>query len=182
MSDDRQLSFDFVAGRARVRASTAADRIAISRAIGRAFFDDPIAIYLFPNAARRRSGFGAFARLAMDQFARTGVTFVSDPVQGAAIWQAPSPPQLGFWRQAELAFRLLLTAHTGYARAIRLGKAIERHSPEEPHWYLAMLGTEPEAQGRGLGTAMLQPIHTIDFLVPDGGVYSKHHKNVREEQ
>jgi GNAT superfamily N-acetyltransferase len=94
----------------------------------------------------------------MDQFSSTGVTFVSDPVQGAAIWQAPSPPRPGFWRQVSLAFRLLRTARSGYARALRLGKAIEKQNLKEPHWYLAMLGMEPEAQGRGLGTALLQPI------------------------
>ena len=158
MPDDQQISFDFVAGRASVREATSADRVAISRAIGRAFFDDPVAIYLFPNEATRRAGFGSFARLAMDQFSSTGVTFVSDPVQGAAIWQAPSPPRPGFWRQVSLAFRLLRTARSGYARALRLGKAIEKQNLKEPHWYLAMLGMEPEAQGRGLGTALLQPI------------------------
>jgi len=158
MPDDRQTSFDFVAGRASVRESTPADRTAISQAIGRAFFDDPIAIYLFPDESTRRAGFGSFARLAMDQFGGTGVTLVTDPVRGAAIWQSPSPPPLGFWRQASLAFRLLLTAGTGYSRALQLGKAIEKHHLKEPHWYLAILGTEPEAQGRGLGTALLQPI------------------------
>ena len=28
----------------------------------------------------------------------------------------------------------------------------------EPHWYLSTLGTDPEAQGRGLGSAMLAPV------------------------
>jgi GNAT superfamily N-acetyltransferase len=158
MPDDRQTSFDFVSGRTLIRESTSADRAAISQTIGRAFFDDPIAVYLFPNEATRRAGFGSFARLAMDQFSGTGVTLVTDPVRGAAIWQSPSPPQLGFWRQAGLAFRLLLTAGTSYSRALRLGKTFEKHHLKEPHWYLAILGTEPEAQGRGLGTALLQPI------------------------
>ncbi len=94
----------------------------------------------------------------MDQFSHAGATFVTDPVRGAAIWQAPSPPQLGFWRQTSLAFRLLLIAGTGYSRALRLGEAIEKQNPKQPHWYLAILGTEPEAQGRGIGSALLQPI------------------------
>ena len=32
------------------------------------------------------------------------------------------------------------------------------HPPAPPHWYLATLGTEPAAQGRGLGTAVLTPV------------------------
>lgn len=33
-----------------------------------------------------------------------------------------------------------------------------RHPPKPPHRYLATLGTEPDAQGRGLGTAALAPV------------------------
>ena len=28
----------------------------------------------------------------------------------------------------------------------------------EPHWYLWALGVEPDSQGRGIGTALLQPV------------------------
>jgi ribosomal protein S18 acetylase RimI-like enzyme len=36
---------------------------------------------------------------------------------------------------------------------------IERHHPPAPpHWYLATLGTEPAAQGRGLGSTVLAPV------------------------
>jgi GNAT superfamily N-acetyltransferase len=33
---------------------------------------------------------------------------------------------------------------------------IEREHPIEPHWYLAVLGTDPSAQGHGLGSALLR--------------------------
>jgi GNAT superfamily N-acetyltransferase len=135
-----------------------ADRRSINRSIGRAFFDDPVAAYLFPDIEARRAGFGAFAELAMDQFAGAGATYVTDPVQGAAIWQSPSPPKLGFWRQVGLAFRLLLVARGGYGLAIRLSEEMEKHHLREPHWYLATLGIDPDFHGRGLGSALLQPI------------------------
>ena len=32
------------------------------------------------------------------------------------------------------------------------------HPHEEPHWYLATLGTDPEVQGRGIGSALLRPV------------------------
>jgi len=149
---------EFALGRPLVRRSTPADRKAINRAIGRAFFDDPVAAYLFPDIEARRAGFGAFAELAMDQFAGSGETYVTEPVQGAAIWQSPSPPQLGFWRQVGMAFRLLLVARGGYGRAIRLSEEMEKHHLRTPHWYLATLGIDPDFHGRGLGSALLQPI------------------------
>jgi ribosomal protein S18 acetylase RimI-like enzyme len=33
-----------------------------------------------------------------------------------------------------------------------------RHPHDPPHWYLFILGTEPAAQGRGLGSALLAQV------------------------
>ncbi len=35
-------------------------------------------------------------------------------------------------------------------------RCLERHHPAEPHWYLMTLGTDPAAQGRGLGPALVR--------------------------
>lgn len=157
MADPEQASFDFGTQPPRVRAATPADRKAITYAIGRAFFDDPIATYLFPDEAARIAGFGAFAQLAIDQFTGAGSTYVCDPVRGAAIWQAPSPPGLGFWRQVSLALRLLRITRRRYGRAIQLSETLDEHHLPQPHWYLALLGVDPDHQGRGLGSALLAP-------------------------
>lgn len=37
------------------------------------------------------------------------------------------------------------------AKALRLFMEVERRHPREPHWYLALLATDPSAQGRGFG-------------------------------
>ncbi len=153
-------SVPFATDRSSVRKSTSADQKAINAVIGRAFFDDPIAAYLFPNIHARRTGFGAFAELSMAQFAGAGMTYVTDPVQGAAIWRSPSPPPLSIWRQIGLAFRLFFIVGRAYDRAIRLSEVMEKHHFKEPHWYLATLGTDPDFQGRGLGSALLEPILT----------------------
>ena len=38
-----------------------------------------------------------------------------------------------------------------------LGRMEEKH-PVEPHRYLFLLGTRPESQGRGLGSALMAPV------------------------
>jgi ribosomal protein S18 acetylase RimI-like enzyme len=43
-------------------------------------------------------------------------------------------------------------------RALGVLATAERVHPREPHYYLAVLGTEPAAQGKGVGSALLQPI------------------------
>ena len=35
---------------------------------------------------------------------------------------------------------------------------IEKHHPRNPHYYLAVLGTEPAHQGKGIGSALMQPV------------------------
>jgi GNAT superfamily N-acetyltransferase len=42
--------------------------------------------------------------------------------------------------------------------AIALLNAVERIHPKEPHWYLAVLGTDPEHQGHGIGSAVMTPV------------------------
>jgi ribosomal protein S18 acetylase RimI-like enzyme len=34
---------------------------------------------------------------------------------------------------------------------------MDEYHPHEPHYYLPFIGTRPESQGRGLGSAILRP-------------------------
>jgi ribosomal protein S18 acetylase RimI-like enzyme len=49
--------------------------------------------------------------------------------------------------------------------------ALERRHPAEPlHYYLAVLGTDPDQQGRGLGSRVMRPV--LDQCDSDGlGAY-----------
>ena len=40
---------------------------------------------------------------------------------------------------------------------LRFQSAMRKHRPQTPHWYLGILGTHPDHQGRGYGSAALQP-------------------------
>jgi len=155
---EEQAVFEFGPPQPRVRIARPQDRPAIHDAIGRAFFDDPVAMHLFPDESTRRRRFGSFARLAIDSFVGHGAIHTTDPVRGAAIWQAPSPPRLGFWTQLRFGLGVAAATRRRVGRAIELGQTMRRHHLREPHWYLAILGTVPEAQGRGIGSAMIRPI------------------------
>jgi ribosomal protein S18 acetylase RimI-like enzyme len=158
MLPEDQAAHSFGPPEPRVRPARAEDHFAISKAIGRAFFDDPIALHLFPSEISRSKRFGRFAQLAIDSFADHGIVHTTDPIRGAAIWQAPSPPDVGVAAQLRLLMRLAHTTRSAFFRAIALGETMREHHYPEPHWYLAILGTVPEAQGRGLGSAMMQPV------------------------
>lgn len=55
------------------------------------------------------------------------------------------------WTMARLMRHRLLDRASGLLY-------FDRHHPKEPHWYLQMLGTEPEWQGKGIGSSLLAPI------------------------
>lgn len=42
------------------------------------------------------------------------------------------------------------------AAAREVVRSIERRHPAEPHWYLAVLGTDPSVRGKGFGQALMQ--------------------------
>ena len=41
---------------------------------------------------------------------------------------------------------------------LQLFATLDEHLPHEPHDYLPIVGTRPEQQGRGIGTALLGPV------------------------
>lgn len=43
-------------------------------------------------------------------------------------------------------------------RLLRLLNAVEAKHPHDPHYYLPVIGVEPEWMGRGFGAALLRPI------------------------
>src|SRR5688500_5386289 len=51
-------------------------------------------------------------------------------------------------------------------RQMRLTSAQESAHPHEPHYYLPLAGVTPDRQGRGIGSALLQPV--LDRCDRDG--------------
>jgi GNAT superfamily N-acetyltransferase len=46
----------------------------------------------------------------------------------------------------------------GLPRILRAPAATESDHPAEPHYYLPVVGVEPERRGRGLGTVLMRPV------------------------
>jgi GNAT superfamily N-acetyltransferase len=112
----------------------------------------PASVAAHGGAAREPSG------LRRDGASACGVVSVADDAAGAALWLAP-----GRWPLAPSEqLRVLPTELRVFGRWPRRGigglRALDRHHPSEPHWYLDYIGVHPHAQGRGSGSALLAPM------------------------
>lgn len=143
-----------------VRRAGAADAPALARMLTRAFHDDPVARWACPDDAMRPWMLERF-HLARDrQMLRAGEVWMSAGGESAAVWAAPERWKTGL--RDDLAFGRAMLRPRLIRRAPLVGYGLlgleRRHPPAPPHWYLATLGTEPAAQGHGLGTAVLMPV------------------------
>jgi GNAT superfamily N-acetyltransferase len=144
----------------QARPATRADVKALSVTLGRAFFDDPVMCWMLPDAnLRRRKLHRLFAALTRHHhLARGGVEVAPDQegIGGAALWDPP-----GQWRTTRAEeLRAMPGLFLAFGRSLQRGLAVEelmkKVHPEEPHWYLAIIGSDPDVRGKGFGNALMR--------------------------
>jgi ribosomal protein S18 acetylase RimI-like enzyme len=145
--------------RPAARRATLADVPRLAGSLARAFRDDPVFRWLFPVGHSREERSAAFFTMALrDLHLRHDEVWTAQDGAAAALWDPPGgwrvPPSMVV-RQVPTLLRLL-GARTPLA-LLGLNRVETRH-PSSPHWYLAVLGTDPSAQGQGLGSGVLAPV------------------------
>ncbi len=126
--------------------------------LAQAFRDDPVHRWIYPSDAQWAWGsHRLFASLLRDLVAhRSGLT--TPGREGAALWYAPGHLQPGLRARIELAAIVLWAVRARGPLVVRGLERLERRRPPDPHWYLSILGTHPDHQGRGVGSALLAPV------------------------
>ena len=147
-------------GDAGVRRAGAGDVPALAAMLARAFADDPIARWSCPRGDLRPDVLEGFHGARAHQLVRDGEVWMSADGASAALWADP-----GHWKTSvrdDLELAASMRDPRLWRRAPLVGYGLlgleGHHPPQPPHWYLAVLGTDPAAQGRGLGSAVLAPV------------------------
>jgi ribosomal protein S18 acetylase RimI-like enzyme len=116
-----------------------------------AFRRDPAVRWMLPDDAVYDRWFPRF----VEAFA--GAAFAHDTVLsadgGTALWL---PPGAGPDEEALGAVIQECVPEARHADVFALFEEMGRRHPEEPHWYLPMIGVEPDRQGAGLGTRLMR--------------------------
>ena len=129
---------------------------------GRAFMDDPIAVWITPDEARRARGlpimFGACMRYAQRFGGRVELSDAAP--RGVATWLEPgrSPPAtLGLLRTGLAGVLLRLGSGMGrFFTFVDTFDDLHRRDVTQPHWYLWLLAVDPPEQGKGVGGELLR--------------------------
>jgi ribosomal protein S18 acetylase RimI-like enzyme len=142
-----------------VRVVTPGDLGALGGVLGRAYADDPIWSWVYPQPDRSRRLARMFRSL-LDATRDRGATVLTDQARrGAAIWQRSDDRSLGVLGNLRMGTTMMASG-ARIRRSYAVMRAIERRHPQEPHWYLAVLGTDPAHQGEGVGSALVR--HVVD--------------------
>lgn len=142
-----------------VRPTTRADVRELSKVLARAFFTDPVMNYMLPDdKARTKALPPMFATLTKNHFLSRGGSEVasgSGEIGAATLWDPPGQRKSTRWEELRMMPMLAWHFHSRAEQTKTLGKLMEEAHPEEPHWYLMVIGSDPSVRGAGFGQALM---------------------------
>lgn len=135
-----------------------ADVPEVAGTLARAFEPNPGMRWAFPGPkTRMRRLEGMFATMLDHALLPLGECVTTAGIDGAALWLPPGATTVPAATQLAMFPRLVAAIRSDTVRVLRFLAMSDRLHPKQPHWYLALLGVEPELHGRGYGTHLMAP-------------------------
>ena len=137
-------------------ATTASDEAPIIDVLVRANWADPAARWVWPDPQQFLMHFPSFVRAFGGKAFAHGSAYYVDGYRGAALWL---PPEV-YPDEDELVTLVQSTVSEQIQKDFfAVFDQMGRYHPNEPHWYLPLMGVDPSQQNKGFGSALLQ--HTL---------------------
>lgn len=130
--------------------------------LARAFVDDPLMVWFFPDDASRLHACAALFGLFAENYLAHGRVDVvgEDRPHAVAMWRWPRPDDAPSLPESLPTTSGLMTALIGPEAAAEKGAAMSvlaELRPLQPHAYLHLLAVEPDLHRTGLGGRALAP-------------------------
>jgi ribosomal protein S18 acetylase RimI-like enzyme len=138
-----------------VRLATSDDIGRLTTTAVRAFADDPLLRWFFPDDGEYHDLAPPSIAYLCRRWQATESQWCTDDGVALAGWAPPGRPEVDVERPA------LTHTERRLARFVALDAARNEHTPAEPHWYLNMLATHPDWQRQGLGAALMGEVFRI---------------------
>ena len=148
-----------------VRSAEAKDHQVVISVITLAFSNDPMTRWALPDPAAYLAVMPQIAHAFGGNGFEHGTAHLIDGGGGAAMWLPP-----GVEPDSE-RLAALSEEHVGKDTLPDMMQVFERmaaYHPQEPCWYLPLIGVDPMFQGRGFGSALLR--YTLDRCDREGTI------------
>jgi len=139
-----------------IRSATPDEMPEVVATIVAAFITDPLTRFAWPSPHDYLHAMPLATREIGGESFKQGTAYVSADFTGAALWLPPGVHPNG--EAVEKVFRDTSKPEHLNDLLGTFGK-MDQWRPQEPHWHLPLIGVEPNAQGKGLGGALMP--HTV---------------------
>ena len=134
------------------------ERTALSETLARAFEDDPVWNWLFPEPSSRARKSAQVFRAYLRDSLTVGEVYTTPDLSAASLWKPPGKWKLSNGAVLRSLPSLLRAFGTRLPASLEIERKVEAQHPRDPHWYLSVIGTDPVAQGKGIGAALIRQI------------------------
>ena len=145
-----------------------------SEVLSRAFRDDPELLNFIPDPRNRQRLLLSMFRVALAHALRHGEVYAVSPAfEGVAVWLPSGAPEVSLWTllrggglgllfKTRWEFLRNLKTFWGFMRKMQedddFARELRRRLAPFDHWYLSVLGVDPEFQGKGYASKLLKPM------------------------
>ena len=111
----------------------------------RAFDDDPVIRWVFPDDAEARR---LYFRTNLELGHPHGAVFTAEAGLGCAIWAPPGEWRVSLWTQLFLVPRIIrMLGVRRFQRGMMVFDRLQKEHQAGPHYYLGVLGVDPSCPG-----------------------------------
>ena len=124
-----------------------------------AFLKDPVYTWMLPRSLQLKPRLRTLFLAEMEQYVMRngGTVWTTTHYDGAVAVLPPGASEFPNSVTAKEALKWVRAFGTRMALAARVQRLMEERHPREPHFYVRVVGVRPALQGRGLGSALMQP-------------------------
>ena len=128
--------------------------------LSRAFYNDPYYLYIMPDGKKRMDQLDWWMKILLRYTLRYGDIYYTDDKKSVSMWIGPDKPVINDIKILSMGL-ILYPFKIGLINFTRMldlsGQWDKEHKKQKKrHYYLMVIGVEPEFQQRGIGSRLLQ--------------------------
>jgi ribosomal protein S18 acetylase RimI-like enzyme len=128
--------------------------------LSRAFYNDPYYVFIMPDGKKRIAHLNWWMKILLRYTLKYGNIYYTDDYKGVAMWLGPDKPIVDDIKILSLGL-IFYPVKIGIRNFMRVLDISEQWNKEHKklnkrHYYLMVIGVEPEHQQKGIGSRLME--------------------------